>query len=77
MRHKAPNRASGAKRKDDRKDNMKNRTKEEIWKAATMACACMTWNATLLMLDKCKPLSCLFCGVAVALTIAAARSGRD
>ena len=56
---------------------MKNRTKEEIWKAATTACACMTWNATLLMLDKCKTLSCLFCGVAVAFTIAAARSGRD
>lgn len=56
---------------------MKNSTKEEIWKAAITVCAFMTWNATLLMLDKCKPLSCLFCGVAVAFTIAAARSGRD
>jgi len=54
---------------------MKNRTKEEIWKAATTACAYMTWNATLLMLDKCKTLSCLFCGVAVAFTIAAAKCG--
>ena len=33
------------------------------------------WQAALLLLDKCKPLSCLACGVAVAVTIYAAECG--
>ena len=63
--------------KERTKPDMNNRTKSKTWQALLFFCACMTWQAILLTLDKCKPLSCLFCGVAVAFTIAAARSGRD
>ena len=54
---------------------MSNRTESKIWQLILTACACTMWQAALLLLDKCKPLSCLACGVAVAVTIYAAECG--